>query len=219
SRRLDLDRPAPRAEDAGGLGPEEAVPAPLLTPLDALEEEAVRAAMDLEEGRDGRLEVGEDLAADGDQVALAGELPEVGARRRRRPGAERRPSGGPEVHSDATKACSTPPRREPTAAWGSRRGPAGVRSCRSRAAGPPRAPGARLRVPWSRHSSPAPAPPRARWSLHPWRALRRRSHVGWLPSPRSQARPHARKSRRPWPEPPARRPVVPPFGRRPACRR
>ena len=107
-RRLDLDRPAPRAEDAGGLGPEEAVPAPLLTPLDALEEEAVRAAMDLEEGRDGRLEVGEDLAADGDQVALAGEVPEVGARRRRRPGAERRPSGGPEVHSDATKACSTP---------------------------------------------------------------------------------------------------------------
>ena len=110
-RRLDLDRPAPRAEDARGLRPEEAVPAPLLTPLDALQEEAVRAAMDLEERRHRRFEVGEDLAAHGDQVALAGELAEVGARRRGRPGAERQPSGGPagrDTHSDATNACSTP---------------------------------------------------------------------------------------------------------------
>src|SRR2546426_1214599 len=45
----------------------------LLAALDALEEEAVRPAVDLQERRHRGLQVGQDLAADGDQVPLAGE--------------------------------------------------------------------------------------------------------------------------------------------------
>ena len=110
-RRLHLDGLTARAEYAGGLGPEEAVPAPLLPPLDALQEEAVRAAMDLQERRDGRLEVGENLTADRDQVPVSGQLAKVRAARGDGRGAQRRrppfrPRRGP--HSDATKACSTP---------------------------------------------------------------------------------------------------------------
>src|SRR5207244_12948290 len=111
ARRFGVHCTAPLLEDRRRLRPEEAVPTPPLPPLDALEEEAVRAAVDLEEGRDRRLEIREDLAAHGDEVALAREGAEVGARRRGHAGAECRPSDQParrDAHSEATKACSTP---------------------------------------------------------------------------------------------------------------
>src|SRR5262249_61463497 len=75
--------------------------------LDALEEEAVRAPVDLEEGRHRRLEVGEYLAEDRDDVARARQRRDVAAGGRDRPGAERALAL---LHSDATKACVTPSR-------------------------------------------------------------------------------------------------------------
>ena len=60
-----------RAEHLPRLRPDEAVAGDVLAPLDAFEEEGVAPAGDLEEGGDRRLHVGEYLAVDGDEVALA----------------------------------------------------------------------------------------------------------------------------------------------------
>ena len=58
--------------DAVGLGADEGVARGPVGALDRLEQERVVAALDLEEGGDGRFQVGEDLAIDGRQAALAG---------------------------------------------------------------------------------------------------------------------------------------------------
>src|SRR5437867_6891842 len=67
--------------------------------------------MDLQEGRDRRLQIGHDLAADGNQVPLARQHVHVLPRWPGRARAERTRFLGPashEAHSDATKACDTP---------------------------------------------------------------------------------------------------------------
>jgi len=112
ARRLDLERAPAAAPDARRLGAEETVAPPLLAALDALQEEAVRPAMYLQERRHRRLQVGQDLAADGDQVSLARERREVAARGPGGPGAQRARFGRLcarcALHSEATKACSIP---------------------------------------------------------------------------------------------------------------
>ncbi len=57
-----------RADDHRGLRAEEGVASPFLAAADALEQKRVVAARDLQERRNGRLQVGGDLAADGNQV-------------------------------------------------------------------------------------------------------------------------------------------------------
>src|SRR4029453_18376322 len=110
TRRLELDVVTADAHHQRRLGPEEAEAAPALAALHALEEEPVRSAMDLQERRDGRLEVGQDLTADGNQVAALAQRPKVLARRprspasRRRRGLERARAGG---HSGFTTDVAT----------------------------------------------------------------------------------------------------------------
>src|SRR5262249_29162561 len=90
---------------------EEREPAPALAALHALQQEAVRAAVDLQERRHGRLEIGEDLAAHRDQIAARNEGAELVARWPRGPGArsarEASNAGGSD-HSAATTERSTP---------------------------------------------------------------------------------------------------------------
>src|SRR5439155_21128827 len=89
ARRLDLERVPARADHARRLGAEKAVAAPLLAALDALEEKAVRPAVDLQEGRHRGLEVGEDLAVHRDGVPAARERRDVAAWRPDGSGPER----------------------------------------------------------------------------------------------------------------------------------
>src|SRR4029453_19350052 len=110
TRRLELDVVTADAQHQRRLGPEEAEGAPAFRALHALEGEPVRSAMDLQERRDGRLEVGQDLTADGNQVAALAQRAKVLARRprspasRRRRGLERARAGG---HSGFTTDLAT----------------------------------------------------------------------------------------------------------------
>ena len=108
---LDLVTADPQHTD--GLGAEEAEPTPALPALHALEEEAVWAAMDLQERRDRRLQVGEDLPADRNEVTLLGEGVEILPGRpgvaHTRP-ARGRPAAGRHRHSAATVDRATPSR-------------------------------------------------------------------------------------------------------------
>ena len=64
----------PGRDDVVGLGADEAVARETLAALHALQQERVRPARHLEVGRHRRVEVGADLAVDGQQVALACQL-------------------------------------------------------------------------------------------------------------------------------------------------
>ena len=66
--------PRPGRDDLVGLGADEAVACQALSALDALQQERVWAPRHLEVGRHRRVEVGADLAVDGQQVAPARKL-------------------------------------------------------------------------------------------------------------------------------------------------
>ena len=77
----ELGPPALGAEDRARPRAEEGVAPGAAAALDALEQEAVGAAAELEERRDRRLEVGHDLRGDRDEVPLPALLPEDFLRR------------------------------------------------------------------------------------------------------------------------------------------
>src|SRR5262249_12146798 len=70
-----------RDEDRGRPAAEDRVASPLLAALDALQQEPVRAVVDLAERRHGRVVVREHLAIDRHQLAGLGERVELGAGR------------------------------------------------------------------------------------------------------------------------------------------
>ena len=70
----DLDTVPVRANHQAGIAPQKAVAAPLFSPLHALQEKCVIAAVDLPKGGNGGFHVRQDLAGDGNQVAALGQL-------------------------------------------------------------------------------------------------------------------------------------------------
>ena len=75
---LHRDHPAGRAQDQERILAEERVAADVLAAFDALEQERVVGVLgDLEERRDRRQQVGDDLLADGHEVAPLGEIDEL----------------------------------------------------------------------------------------------------------------------------------------------
>src|SRR5262245_8393801 len=157
---------------------EKAVAGPLLAAFDALEQERIAAAVDLQERRDRRLEVGEDLAVDRHQIALRGQRAELVelrdvVRRHRLPLTARSPM--PPPTPPPTAACLPSPWR--THDRGSAQPAPRTRS--------------RRRFPWSRSpprtpcpatSSTASPPASCRWSHTPVRYTRR-SRRSALPPP------------------------------------